>query len=59
MCVITKWRTTYSQQDIVTPITTTGTMTSTTAPTGPISSEAVSMSSTPPVSSTGVEERIL
>ena len=47
-----------SQQDTVTPITTTGTMTSTTAPTGPISMEAVSISSTPPVSSTGVEERI-
>ena len=39
-----------SQQDAVTPITTTGTMTSTTAPTGPISTEAVSISSTPPVS---------
>ena len=47
-----------SQQDTVTPITTTGTMTSTTAPTGPISMEAVSISSTPPVSSTGMEERI-
>ena len=47
-----------SQQDIVTPITTTGTATSTTAPTGPISTEAMSISSTPPVSSTGVEERI-
>ena len=47
-----------SQQDAVTPITTTGTMTSTTAPTRPISTEAVSISSTPPVSSTGVEERI-
>ena len=47
-----------SQQDIVTPITTTGTATSTTAPTGPISTEAVSMFSTPPVSSTGMEERI-
>ena len=47
-----------SQQDIVTPITTTGTVTSTTAPTGPISMEAVSMSSTPPVSSTGMEERM-
>ena len=34
------------------------TVTSTTAPTGPISTEAVSISSTPPVSSTGVEERI-
>ena len=34
------------------------TVTSTTAPTGPISMEAVSVSSTPPVSSTGVEERI-
>ena len=33
-------------------------MTSTTAPTGPISMEAVSISSTPPVSSTGMEERI-
>ena len=47
-----------SQQDAVTPITTTGAMTSTTAPTGPISTEAVSISSTPPVSSTGMEERI-
>ena len=47
-----------SQQDAVTPITTTGIMTSTTAPTGPISTEAVSISSTPPVSSTGMEERI-
>ena len=47
-----------SQQEIVTPMTTTGTATSTTAPTGPISMEAVSISSTPPVSSTGVEERI-
>ena len=48
-----------SQQDAVIPVTTTGTMTSTTAPTVPISTEAVSISSTPPVSSTGVEERIL
>ena len=47
-----------SQQEIVTPMTTTGTATSTTAPTGPISTEAVSISFTPPVSSTGVEERI-
>ena len=47
-----------SQQDAVTPIATTGTMTSTTAPTRTISTEAVSISSTPPVSSTGVEERI-
>ena len=47
-----------SQQDTVTPITTTGTTTSTTTPTGPISTEAVSISSTPPVSSTGMEERI-
>ena len=47
-----------SQQEIVTPMTTTGTATSTTAPTGPISMEAVSISSTPPVSSTGMEERI-
>ena len=47
-----------SQQEIVTPMTTTGTVTSTTVPTGPISTEAVSISSTPPVSSTGVEERI-
>ena len=46
------------QQDVVTPITTTGTMTSTTAPTEPIFMEAVSISSTPPVSSTGVDERI-
>ena len=47
-----------SQQETVTPITTTGTATSITAPTGPISKEAVSIASTPPVSSTGVEERI-
>ena len=47
-----------SQQDMVTPITTTGTMTSTTAPTEPICMEAVSISSAPPVSSTGMEERI-
>ena len=47
-----------SQQDTVTPTTTTGTMTSTTAPTGPISMEAVSISSTPPVISTDMEERI-
>ena len=47
-----------SQQEIVTPMTTTGTVTSTTAPTGPISMEAVSISSTPPVSSAGIEERI-
>ena len=47
-----------SQQETVTPITTTGTATSTTAPTGPISMEALSISSTPPVSSTDMEERI-
>ena len=47
-----------SQQETVTPITTTGIVTSTTAPTGPISMEAVSISSIPPVSSTGMEERI-
>ena len=47
-----------SQQETVTPITTTGTATSTAAPTGPISMETVSISSTPPVSSTGVEGRI-
>ena len=47
-----------SQQDVVTPITTTETMTSTTAPTELIFTEAVSISSTPPVSSTGVDERI-
>ena len=47
-----------SQQETVTLMTTTGTATSTTAPTGPISMEAVSISSTPPVSSTGVEERM-
>ena len=35
-----------------------GNATSTTAPTGPISTEAVSISSTPPVCLTGVEERI-
>ena len=47
-----------SQQETVTLMTTTGTATSTTAPTGPISTEAVSICSTPPVSSTGMEERI-
>ena len=47
-----------SQQEIVTPMTTMGTAASTIAPTGPISMEAVSISSTPLVSSTGVEERI-
>ena len=47
-----------SQQDVVTPITTTETMTSTMAPTEPIFTEAVSISSTPPVSSTGMDERI-
>ena len=47
-----------SQQDVVTPITTTETMTSTTAPTEPIFTEAVSISSAPPVSSTGIDERI-
>ena len=47
-----------SQQETVTPITTTEAATSTTAPTGPISTEAVSIFSTPPVSSTGIEERI-
>ena len=47
-----------SQQETVTPITNSGTATSMTAPTGPISTEAVSMFSTPPVSSTGMEERI-
>ena len=47
-----------SQQDVLTPITTTETMTSTTAPTEPIFTEAVSISSTPPVSSTGMDERI-
>ena len=47
-----------SQQNVVTPITTTGTMTSITAPTELIFTEAVSISSTPPVSSTGVDERI-
>ena len=47
-----------SQQEIVTPMTTTGTATSTTAPLGPISMEAVSIYSAPPVSSTGMEERI-
>ena len=47
-----------SQQDVVTPITTTETMTSTTAPTEPIFTEAVSISSILPVSSTGVDERI-
>ena len=35
-----------------------GTVTSTTAPTGPISTEAVSISSTPPVGSSAMEERI-
>ena len=47
-----------SQQETMTTMTTTRTATPTTAPTGPVSMEAVSISSTPPVSSTGVEERI-
>ena len=47
-----------SPQENVTLMTTTGTTTSTTAPTGPISTEAVLISSTPPVSSTGMEERM-
>ena len=47
-----------SQQDVVTPITTTETVTSTMAPTEPIFTEAVSISSTPPVSSTGMDEWI-
>ena len=47
-----------SQQEIVNLMTITETATSTTAPAGPISTEAVLISSTPPVSSTGVEERI-
>ena len=47
-----------SQQDAVTPITTTETMTPTTTPTGPISTETVSISSTPQFSSTGMKERI-
>ena len=47
-----------SQQDVVTSITTTETITSTTTPTEPIFTEVVSISSTPPVSSTGVDERI-
>ena len=47
-----------SQQETMTTMTTTGTATPTTAPTGPVSTEAVSISSTPPVSSTDVEERI-
>ena len=46
------------QPETVPFLTTTGTVTSTTAPTGPTSTEAVSISSTPPVSSTGMEERI-
>ena len=47
-----------SQQETMITMTTTGTATPTTAPTGPVSMEAVSISSTPPVSSTGMEERI-
>ena len=47
-----------SQQETMTTITTTGTATPTIAPTGPVPTEAVSISSTPPISSTGVEERI-
>ena len=47
-----------SQQETVTLITTMGTATSTTAPTGPISTEAVSISSIPPVNSIGMEERM-
>ena len=47
-----------SQQETMTTITATRTVTSTTVTTRPVSTEAVSISSTPPVSSTGVEERI-
>ena len=47
-----------SQQAVVTPITTTETITSTTAPTEPIFTEAVSISSTLPVNLTGIDERI-
>ena len=47
-----------AQQDAVTPITTTVTMTSTSAPIRLTSGETVSISSTPPVSSTGIEERM-
>ena len=47
-----------SQQVVVTPIPTTETMASTTAPTGPTFIEAVTISSTPPDDSTGVSERV-
>ena len=47
-----------SQQVVVTPIPTTETITSTTAPTEPIFAEAVSISSTPPGNSTGIAERV-
>ena len=47
-----------SQQAVVTPITTTETITSTMAPTEPIFTETVSIFSTPPVGSTGIDERI-
>ena len=46
------------QQDVVDPIPTTETITSTTAPIGPILAETVSISSTPPDTSTGIVERI-
>ena len=47
-----------SQQVVVTPIPTTETITSTTAPTEPIFTEAVSISSTPPGNSMGIAERV-
>ena len=47
-----------SQQVVVTPIPTTETITSTTAPTEPTFIEAVTISSTPPDNSMGISERV-
>ena len=47
-----------TQQDVVDPIPTTETITSTTVPIGPILAETVSISSTPPDTSTGIAERV-
>ena len=47
-----------SQQDVVDPIPTTGTITSTMAPAEPILTETVSIPSTPPDTLTGMTERV-
>ena len=47
-----------SQQDVVDPTPTTGTITSITAPAEPILAETVSIPSTPPDTSTGMTERV-